>query len=114
MILNLGDSIDRKCVNSDQDPVQQLKDIVDAFSRSNIPAVHVIGNHDLSTVPRKELRSVLGWELRVAASEVEVEEVDACYCCVSLSNTWSVIVLDTYDIAVSALAYPIGSFFRNM
>eukprot|EP01106_Pelomyxa_sp_JSP_P012495 TRINITY_DN3485_c0_g2_i1.p1 TRINITY_DN3485_c0_g2~~TRINITY_DN3485_c0_g2_i1.p1 ORF type:complete len:271 (-),score=75.61 TRINITY_DN3485_c0_g2_i1:43-855(-) len=107
LAINLGDTVDRKAGGN----VDLASHVVFALSRSRCDVIHLIGNHDLSSISREQLKRVFKWTQFVAKSEVPIapeEAGTAAYCCYSLGKDWSIISLDTYDLALSAFAYPKG------
>ncbi|KAH3756834.1 manganese-dependent ADP-ribose/CDP-alcohol diphosphatase [Pelomyxa schiedti] len=155
LAVNLGDSVDRQA--------EGRADLLDRLlaalrpppppSRDSrdLPVLHLVGNHELSTFPRPQLLEMLGWrgappcatsgtssteyveatrtgtgtepgtgsgtETGMRSGEREGvilgEEEDAAYGCFPMCESWSAIVLDTYDLAVAPTAYPPGHPKRN-
>ncbi len=57
LILDLGDRVNNKNRTAD---IANLEDVASVFSSSGIPTIHVIGNHDIHYMEKKDNLSILG------------------------------------------------------
>lgn len=95
-ILNLGDSLDGKCI--DHDSMECLQRVLSTLSSANSPIYHTYGNHEMYNIDRSTLLSQIIPTATTATPE-EVEE-DVGYYTIMLNQDWRLIVMDTYDISL--------------
>ena len=94
MVLSLGDIVDGR--DSEEATVKDLTGVTAEFNRlpDSCPAVHVLGNHCIKSLPRKLLMDTLG--------------MSAAYYRRELTSGWALIVLDTTDLSTHG-GWPEGS-----
>ncbi|WCJ36152.1 Manganese-dependent ADP-ribose/CDP-alcohol diphosphatase [Euphorbia peplus] len=91
-VINFGDIVDGKCPHNES--LNAVKKVINNFESFNGPVYHLIGNHCLYNLPRKELLPLL----KISGPG------GLAYYDFSPAPEYRIIVLDGYDI--SAIGWP--------
>lgn len=96
-VINLGDTIDGKCLDVPGGGSRALEDVLEALEGYKGPILHTYGNHELYSLSRKELAEKLNVPF--------VTEEDGS--CKDLVGYWSYalagirfVIIDSYDISL--------------
>eukprot|EP00931_Biecheleriopsis_adriatica_P075345 TRINITY_DN49235_c0_g1_i1.p1 TRINITY_DN49235_c0_g1~~TRINITY_DN49235_c0_g1_i1.p1 ORF type:complete len:314 (-),score=52.52 TRINITY_DN49235_c0_g1_i1:32-973(-) len=95
LAVNLGDTVDRRASSDAPNALSRVLASFASFPR----VIHILGNHDLSSLPQASLDSL---DSTAVLSHLKAVTGPASSFDISLCAGWRLMIINTYDIAVKS------------